>query len=100
MRLLDTLFKHARLFQTLWPDRSVKIQNLSQRYGHCFRIAFNVVGREADDGPAFSFQELLSLSVALFRLFVIATVDFDNEFCFGAGEVGNERTDRMLPTKF
>ncbi len=64
----------------------------------CFEVPAHLRVGDPDDTPALLGEPPIAASVA-FGIHVGASVDFDGEAFSNAGEVGDVRADRVLPTK-
>jgi hypothetical protein len=67
---------------------------------HRFCVLLDIVIRETKNGPTKLLQMLLSTKVFMERLLVVSAVNLNNKHLGWAREVGEPRTDCVMPTKF
>jgi len=77
----------------------LKPQLPRNRNCHCFHVVKHVLIRKPQHAPTFVFQERLPRTIGRFNTLVVSTVDLNDTLQFRAGEIREERPDRMLPSK-
>jgi hypothetical protein len=62
-------------------------------------ILANIVIPEADHTPAAGFEPSRTPTISSFRRRVLAPIELDDQGVIGADKIGDERTERNLPTE-